>query len=279
MVGRACGTLEPMPSCAVKRTLLVTLLTNLLTLAGCASQTTIVTAPVEIDSREYARVFDASVLVLRELGYRVDRQDYRFGRVTTWPKGTATAAEIWRHEELTPYQSLEATLNSQRRSIIVMLDPIDASPDPDASTTLTGRPLTPLPGSPTSTLGAQAYRLRVEVLIEEQQRPTEYLNGSTTGQRMNSNLREVPIELASRGIAATYWQPTGRDPYMESRIVAQIIRKSVELPDTRSDALPSAESDTTPGTPGSPSTQPGSPGSPGSSDVPAPGAVKGLEGY
>lgn len=242
----------------------------LLTFAGCASQTTIVTAPVEIDAREYARVFDASVLVLRDLGYRVDRQDYRFGRVTTWPKGSATAAEFWRHEEFTPYQSLEATLNSQRRSIIVMLDPVEPSPEPDASATLTGRPLAPLPGTPTSNANSQTYRLRVEVLVEEHQRPTEYLNGSTTGNRMNSALREVPAELANRGIAASYWQPTGRDPYMESRIVAQIIRKSVELPDTRSDAPLSTDSDP------SSSTQPSSPGP---SDVTSPGAVKGLEGY
>jgi hypothetical protein len=273
MVARPCGTLESMPSLALKRTLLLALLS----LAGCASDTPIVTAPVEVDAREYARVFDASVIVLRELGYRVDRQDYRFGRVTTWPRGTATAAEVWRSEDLTPYQSLEATLNSQRRSVTVMLDPVESAPDPDASATLTGKPLAPLPGTASaSPSSSQAYRLRVEVLVEEQQRPTEYLNGSTTGQRMNSALREVPTELANRGIAATYWQPTGRDPYMESRLIAQIIRRSVELPDTRSDVLPAPDSDTTPS---SPSTQPGTPGTPASPNVPAPGAVKGLEGY
>lgn len=195
---------------------LLPLLALLLTCVGC--QTAPYHAgpnPMEIDPSEFDRLFQASTAVLREEGYVVDREDYRFGAITTQPRPSATLLEPWKGDNTTFSQAAESTLNKQRRSISVTIapPPADEVRSPDDP-----------PRNPHS------YDFAVEVLIEQEQSPRRSFTGSTVGPRVVRPLNDTPAELKERGIANAYWQPVGRDPYLERRLMGLIVRRSLSLP-------------------------------------------------
>ncbi len=145
---------------------------------------------------QYAVVHDSIVAVLRDMGFRIAREDYRFGIITTFPKEAPTAAEFWIDDPTTARQHQSDTLNAQRRSVRVYVEPAQQ--------------------------GQPSYSLRVEVLIERLQLPARYLTHSATGQ-LSSEYAGVPMHLSDRGIDGLYPQPLDRDPYLEARI-SQAIR-------------------------------------------------------
>lgn len=236
------------------------LLAALLPLGGCRAVKTPVANPFDIDRQEFDRVFTAAVLELRDRGFVIDRQDYRFGRITTRPLQSPTIIEPWRGENTTLYQAQTATLNSQRRLITIRLDPagapnVDAAATAPATAPAASAPAsTPAATSPggavAATMPATAparlggYQLGVEVYVEQLQITTRRLSGSTRGTAMINTLREVPTELAERGVKPVYWQAVGRDPYFEQRLLTAIIRRSVSV------------------TPGEDRAAPGDPGAP-----------------
>jgi len=188
----------------------LTLLVVWLVLGGCIHAVVEPAGAIEISTSEYSRMYRAAVLVLRDRGFRLDRQDYRFGRVTAWPMPAPSIMEPWEHTNSTVGQALESTINSQRRVVSVMLDPagdqaVQADPD----------------------LG---YVMRIEVLVERLQVPARQLTGSTHGPRVCGTLSVVPRELAERGIVDAYWQPVGGDSYLERQLLEQIVRQSLMLP-------------------------------------------------
>ncbi|MCX5662860.1 MAG: hypothetical protein NTW19_24520 [Planctomycetota bacterium] len=207
------------------------LLAALVLLGGCSRAVkSPVANPFEIDPREFDRVFTASVLELRAQGFAVDRQDYRFGRVTTKPLPSPTIIEPWRDTNTTVYQAETATLNSQRRLVTVRIDPASAATQPE-SDSLPVSAAAPAASNAPTTMPARAgtYQLGVEVHIEQLQIPTRRLAGSTRGPAMINEMPEVPTELAARGIKPIYWQAVGRDPYLEQRLLTAIIRRSVNV--------------------------------------------------
>jgi len=179
-------------------------------LNGCAPKIQPVDNPLEIDRQEYARLFDATVLVLRDYGFRVARQDYRFGVITTEPMRAPTILEPWQTINTTVDQAFASTVNDQRRRVTISLVPAEADP--------------PTTGAPTP------YELHAEVIVERLMVPTARLTGSTAGRRIVHQLSSVPVEWQQRGIRATYWRTIGRDPYLEQRLLAGIVRRSLHLP-------------------------------------------------
>ena len=181
-----------------------------LILGGCTHAVVESTRPIEIGTSEYSRMYRAAVLVLRDHGFRLDRQDYRFGHISTRPLPAPTIIEPWDHTNSTFDQALESTINSQRRVVSVMFDPAGeqaAQVDPD-------------PG----------YLMRIEAMVERVQIPARQLTGSTDGPRVFGTLSVVPRELAQRGIVGPYWQTVGRDSYLEHQLLEQIVRQSLTLP-------------------------------------------------
>ena len=186
--------------------------------AGCAKPLMDTPNPIEIDAREYRRMYHASVLALREQGFRVGRQDYRFGRVSTYPLAAETGLEPWYSSNTSLNQALESTLNQQRRIATVLWEPV-IEPGTVA-----------IPWEATKGQQGQAYRMRVEVLVERRQAPGRHLSGSTRGHSVMASLSSIPVEWVNRGITSRhYWQPLGRDPLLEQRIIAAIVRKSLTL--------------------------------------------------
>lgn len=232
---------------------------------GCArGLDTTVSNPVEIDASEYPRVFKAADASLREMGFRMDRIDYRYGRLSTRPLLAPVFFEAWKPTSTTIGQQAAGTLNDQRRIAIVTIEHAPpgwspatqpaapttaASPETaiattspstspatqagDAATQPSSQPAeaVPLdgPGSPPIPVGSGTYLLRVEVIIEQSQRPATRLSGSTLSSSMFNTYGANPAENEARGVEKSFWRPISRDVYIEQRLLADILRRSVRI--------------------------------------------------
>ncbi|MEX1017779.1 MAG: hypothetical protein WDZ31_13640 [Phycisphaeraceae bacterium] len=174
-----------------------------LLLTGCQRAVVDAPNPLPIASEEYDRMYDASIAVLRDHGFRVDQQDYRFGEVVTRPDDAPTAIEFWQADNTTAAQAWQSTLDHLRRTVTVFLEPAEAEGEGD-------------------------YALRVEVLMERRVQPTRRLTGSSR-QNVFSTLDAVPAEWQRRGITAHYWEPVGRDPYLEARLLRTIVAEAMNV--------------------------------------------------
>lgn len=194
-----------------------------LALGACATAPTARpgdSAELEISANEYGRFFQAAVLTLREAGFQIDRHDYRFGRISTQPLPQATALEPWRSSGTRAEDALGSTMNFRRLVVTVALEPLGQG-KADASAGGTGP-------SGAATLPPPSYTLRVQVDIEQLQRPDSYVTGSS---RVISRYGRAPAELAERGVPTAYWEPIGHDEKMAQELLQEILRRSTQLPD------------------------------------------------
>lgn len=198
---------------------------SMTTIVGCASSQTALKNPLPVDTSEYDLIFQAAMDVLQNQGYRLDRHDYRFGVVTTYPKVSPTLGEPWYSDNTTAQQAVASTVNYQRRRVNIRL-----VPDPEA-TAAAAKQLTaeqaiasssanPLPGG---------YLLDAQVLIEQVETPLRYLTGSTASGRIARDLRDAPADLKERNIKENYWRVIGRDTGLEQKLMADILRKTTTL--------------------------------------------------
>ncbi len=206
----------------------------LLSMTACAGRSNTIANPVEIDVTEYDRIFQASADVLKDSGFRIDRQDYRFGVLTSHPRTSPTAMEPWHRDNVTLGQALESTVNFQRRRIHIRLIPTTAAPanaesDTPAAVTATLPQDQPAQADAATRVVHDSYMLEAQVVIEQVEAPRRYLTGSTAPGRMYRNLSAAPDELAQRQISENYWRPVGRDTHLEQRLVADILRRSITL--------------------------------------------------
>lgn len=225
----------------------VVIVLGCLALGGCARNVVATPNPLDIDPAEYDRLYRAAQAVLRDHGFGLDRQDYRFGRITTQPLDAPTIAEPWRRTNTTARQALIATVNHYRRIATIafvpvgepVAEPVAAAPTPVAESNAlvqitvddeSAAAATPAEGEAVESLpAAPAYLMHVEVYLEQLQAPTHRLSGSTDPPHVISALGATPTELRERGIQGAYWQPMGRDPYLEQRLMREIVRRSITI--------------------------------------------------
>ena len=165
-------------------------------------------------------MYSAAVDVLREYGFRIDRQSHRFGVITTKELASPSAFEPWQRANTTSQQAWESTFNAQRRRVTISIEPVSS-------------PKSVVDGQYNSTTShdktsSTAYRMRVEVFVERLQYTDAQLTGSTTGHGIVRSLSSTPTEMTKRGIHGSYWRPLGRDPYLEQRLIADIVRRSLD---------------------------------------------------
>lgn len=219
---------------------ITTILTPVLSsLAGCASSPAVMSNPLPVDTSEYDTLFEASMQVLQDKGFVLDRHDYRFGVVTTLARVSPTIAEPWHRDNTTMEQAVTSTTNYQRRRVSIRLIPDTGQfkLEGDASEKAAPQPLdiasNSLAPSPAG------YLLDAQVLIEQVETPRRYLTGSTSQGRMFRDLRAAPANLKDRQISENYWRVISRDSAMEQQLIAQIIRQSTQLARTQAvDAPP-----------------------------------------
>ena len=63
----------------------------------------------------YDTVWQQATLLLNKLGFTLDRRDYRLGVITTQPLMSAQIVEFWKTQQVNVSDSMENTVNSQRR--------------------------------------------------------------------------------------------------------------------------------------------------------------------
>jgi hypothetical protein len=202
---------------------LAPLLLLALLLPACHAPVAVAPNPLEIDVSEYASMYRATQLVLREEGFALDRRSYRLGVVDTEPLGAPTIFEPWHATNTTLYQTAESTLNYQRRVVTVSMEPA-APAEP-----LLPESVTVGAASPATQPTPDTYLLRVEVQVQQMEVPTRQLSGTTRGLSVQRHLAAVPAEWRDRGITDSYWQPLGRDYYLEQRLLAEIVRRSIKV--------------------------------------------------
>lgn len=223
--------------------------------AGCARAA--LPNPMPIEPRSYEPVYEASIEVLRDAGFELARREYRFGLVTTEPKGSPTIFEFWQRDNTTLGQAARSTVSDLRRNVRIELTPLTvdepASGAPDATEDADDAGAEPV--SPAMEGAAQRYAVRVEVTKQRQQVPVRRLTGAVeTG--VFSRLAAVPGEWAARGISARYWEPIGRDHHLEQRLLRRILRRAsvTDTPEHRGRAEPSNETAATSSWPHGPGT-------------------------
>ncbi len=179
-------------------------------LAACQKQVAI-DNPIPVADHEYDAVFNEAVATLRRHRFVVERQDRRFGVITTRPIVASSVLEPWRDDNTTAGQVVGNTLNQRRRSVRVLLEPTVAvaAPRPD-------RP---------------RYELYVEVTVEQRQHPPRMLHtaraGSLASYERDPGLRAARTE---QGVQRSFWRPIGRDPYLEQRLIAEIFEQATPSP-------------------------------------------------
>lgn len=151
---------------------------------------------------QYDAAFDAAIEILRDYGFSIDRQDYRFGLVTTRPLVSPTLFEPWRTTNTSPGQMAQGTLNTQRRIVRVALKPVVVAAG-----------------------AAPKYQLTVQVTLIKLQQPLKHLNGSTSGFSIVSHYSAVPAEWKEDGISRAYWIPDGADPLLARRLIDDISKR------------------------------------------------------
>ncbi len=166
--------------------------------AGCASVPR-TPNPIPVAEREYDRVYEAAIAVLRDWRFVVDRQDRRAGVITTKPRIAASALEPWQPDVSTARRTLGATLNHRRHRVRVEIQRRGSGETP--------------------------YRLRVTVTTEQKQKPEKQLTtaahasvryrGRTAGTR--------PVDAAE---GRTRWRVVGEDPVLEKKLVTAIVERA-----------------------------------------------------
>jgi len=182
--------------------------------AGCSRAIVRADNPGPVSSDGYRQVFEASVDVLRGYGFTIDRRDYRFGVITTLPVGSPNVFEVWNPQNTTSHQAVESTLASEQRRVNVS---IQAPP---------GR--SGLAEGTDQTDPDAGYLLAVEVILERRQVPTRRLAGSAR-RNVFSDLAAPPNDLTARGVTGNYWEPVGRDPYLEARLIQEITQRAAAV--------------------------------------------------
>lgn len=178
-----------LPGCLSHVALLALLLTSCTTPPATSRN-----AQATVHAPQYDPALQQARQVLKDAGFILDRDDHRFGVITSHPLIAATAFEPWRGENTPANLGPAATLGQLRRTARFTLTP----------TTTT---------NPADTQGPTTFTPRVEVLVERRQQPLRRIDGSA--QRVFTQLSDIPPEWKQRGIESSYWEPFQRDAALE----------------------------------------------------------------
>jgi len=169
---------------------------------GCSTSgrktATLAQLPSSARSEQADQLWDAIQDTLRHHHYTPDRVDRRGGVITTKPATSQHYFEFWRRDVATWRDFWEATINPMRRWIRVTVTPEDA-----------GREM----------------RLQVVVHKERLSSPDRQFNSSGAAYQFFGD--QLPSTTGKPKVTAAdnRWIDEGRDPAMESYLLARILRR------------------------------------------------------
>ncbi|MGI9014459.1 MAG: hypothetical protein ACR2GY_09450 [Phycisphaerales bacterium] len=202
---------------------LLMMMAMVLTLAGCASSRgpeSIVVSP-----GAYAQTFDAAIECARDMGLYPETIDRRAGIITTTPRMAGSILEPWDRQNASLSQSLENTLQHQRRVARFEFVPVDQAGDADDVPGETSQasvvPLDPVDDDLTQS--EHPLRLDVIVMVEREYRPG--IRRSTWTHHVQS--RTIEIDAAGQPVQGgeRFWTTVKRDHAAERRLLAAIDKR------------------------------------------------------
>ncbi len=190
-------------------------------IGGCGRAVVSTDNPAAVPAEDYDAVFDQSVRTLRAMRFTVDRQDRRFGVVTSRPLVASSLFEPWYADNTTGGQVTESTLNCQRRRVRITLKPAHATGEAGEA----------------ETVPSDTYLFRVEVTVERRQMPPRQLTSAAVSQlQFGRGVHNAHSALTEGGREEAYWRPIGRDAHLEQRLIAEILHRAGSPPPAVADA-------------------------------------------
>ena len=158
-------------------------------------------APASAHANDFQRLWTASEDVARDFFFRLDRQDFRAGLLTTRPMVSAQWFEPWRREVRTADDRSESSLATIRRTAQFRFERLDNG----------------------------SYRVTPKVLVERQALAEQRITSAVAYQQYFR--RPLRVQDRPRGTRESdvgvylpnrYWYPVGRDAALERALVEAI---------------------------------------------------------
>ena len=174
---------------------------------------------IGVAKAKYDASFEVCAALLKEHRFMLDRQDRRFGVLTSKPQFSSTVLEPWGADKVGS-GGLDSTLNMQKRVVRVSLNAVEGE---------NGEKIE-IPQGVVKIGGGVDYLLGVEVLVLQHQRPTRILNTAAVREtNFRSRHRELArTQLSERGVEGQFWREIGRDYAYERYLVGRIVREMME---------------------------------------------------
>lgn len=195
-------------------------------IGGCASNRG--SHPLEINSQDYSKAFDAACSASTDVGMPPLVTDRVGGVIEGRPRLSGSILEPWRLDNANAQQFFENTINKQRRRVRFEFLPIDFKPpEPTGEGVLRG---SVVPGSTIDearsidiTNHTGEIEVRVWVYVEREFVPNLQRGAWSRVEKSFSNnplLFESPTDNTTR--SSGKWSPVGRDEPMEERLLAKV---------------------------------------------------------
>lgn len=148
----------------------------------------------------YENVYDQARLILNRFNFRLDRQDFRLGVLTTQPLPSSHLIEPWRPDHASTKNAVENTLHDQRRTVRIT---ISKAPKPDF------------------------YEIAVQVIVERATNPTEGLGGPifVEGSGFGRNALTLRSDYITSDTGGPRWTPIGRDTQLERKLLDALFER------------------------------------------------------
>ena len=150
----------------------------------------------------YEDIFDQAEQVLTDMGFRIDRKDYRLGTISTLPEIAPQIAEPWRPDQVGWTNALENTINQDRWSVTITVRRVAGHPEFLA-------------------IGAQ-------VLVERQTNPNEMIGGEAfvEGSGFGRNPLALRSDFSQPGTnQAPQWYLVGHQPGLENKVLNALFKR------------------------------------------------------
>ena len=149
----------------------------------------------------YDNVWKQAMDVLTRTGFAIDRQDYRLGAITTQALPSTQIVEFWKPQQADAVDSLENTINNQRRSVRLTISTVE------------GKPL--------------FYEIAVQVLVERETNPGEAIGGPVfvEGSGMGRNAVTLRSDYAAPKDEPGIWVTVGHDPDLERKLLDALFKR------------------------------------------------------
>jgi len=149
----------------------------------------------------YDNVWKQALGILTQTGFAIDRQDYRLGAITTLALPSTQIVEFWKPQQVNAVDSMENTVNNQRRMVRLTIAPVEGKPE--------------------------FYEIAIQVLVERETNPGEAIGGPVfvEGSGFGRNAVTLRSDYAAPKDEPGLWTTVGHDPDMERTLLDALFKR------------------------------------------------------